>query len=157
MVLSWQKSIESIESLRTDKDEPIDRKFYDSDESTPAEASPQVKATVQSTQTSSFLHLFLQRHPNSRVRSFLGKLKRKTTGKENNLNLQKKSKMELSRFLDPCKRQSNQGFMLQSRGQMISRYLIKLSAETAVNSFRLISSASMTNQNARRPSTVFPR
>ena len=29
-----------MESLRTDKDEYIDHKFYDSDESTPAEASP---------------------------------------------------------------------------------------------------------------------
>ena len=75
-----------------------------------------VRTIAQSTQTSSFQYFLLERHPNSRVISFLGKLKRKTTGKENNLNLQKKSKMELSRFLDPCKRQSNQGFMLQSRG-----------------------------------------
>jgi hypothetical protein len=40
MVMSWHKSIERVQSLRTDKDEPIDHKFYDSDESTPAEASP---------------------------------------------------------------------------------------------------------------------
>ncbi len=37
--MSWHKSIERVQSLRTDKDEPIDHKFYDSDESTPAEAS----------------------------------------------------------------------------------------------------------------------
>ena len=40
MVMSWHKSIERVKSLHTDKDEPIDHKFYDSDESTPAEASP---------------------------------------------------------------------------------------------------------------------
>ena len=40
MVMSWHKSIERVQSLRTDKDEPIDHQFYDSDESTPAEASP---------------------------------------------------------------------------------------------------------------------
>lgn len=38
--MSWHKSIERVQSLRTDKDEPTDHKFYDSDESTPAEASP---------------------------------------------------------------------------------------------------------------------